>query len=130
MPPGISSRVVPTLLPTVRRLGLARVHGRSMEPTLSEGDLLLVLHGGRPRVGRLVVVRLPDGVVAVKRAVRREPGGWWVERDNPREGVDSWRVGAIADEQVVARVLLRVRRVGSCSPSPPPPSPPTTRSPG
>ena len=93
-----------------RRLGLARVHGRSMEPTLREGDLLLVLHGGRPRVGGLLVVRLPDGVVAVKRAVRREADGWWVERDNPREGVDSWRVGAIPDRDVLARVLVRVRR--------------------
>jgi phage repressor protein C with HTH and peptisase S24 domain len=81
-----------------------------MEPTLYEGDVLLVLHGGRPRVGGLLVLRLPDGVVAVKRAVRREPGGWWVERDNSREGVDSWRVGAIADVDVVARVLVRVRR--------------------
>ena len=81
-----------------------------MEPTLREGDVLLVLHGGRPRVGGLVVVRLPGGVVAVKRAVRREAGGWWVERDNPREGVDSWRVGAVPDEDVVARVLGRVRR--------------------
>jgi phage repressor protein C with HTH and peptisase S24 domain len=91
-----------------RRVGLARVHGRSMRPTYVEGDVLLVLHGGRPRPGRPVVVRLPDGVVAVKRVVHREPEGWWVERDNPREGVDSWTVGAVPDEQVVARVLLRV----------------------
>jgi len=81
-----------------------------MEPTLREGDLLLVLHGGRPRVGGLLVVRLPNGVVAVKRAVRREPDGWWVERDNPAEGVDSWSVGTIPDEDVVARVLTRVGR--------------------
>jgi phage repressor protein C with HTH and peptisase S24 domain len=81
-----------------------------MEPTLREGDVLLVRHGGRPRAGGLAVVRLPDGVVAVKRAVRREPDGWWVERDNPLEGVDSWRVGAIADPDVLARVLGRVRR--------------------
>jgi signal peptidase I len=86
-----------------------------MEPTLREGDVLLVLHGARPRAGGLVVVRLPDGVVAVKRAVRREPGGWWVERDNPTEGVDSWRVGAIADEDVLARVLARVRRDSSAA---------------
>ena len=81
-----------------------------MEPTLREGDLLLVLHGGRPRVGGLVVVRLADGVVAVKRVAHREPGGWWVERDNPREGVDSWRVGAVPDADVVARVLVRLPR--------------------
>jgi len=79
-----------------------------MQPTLYDGDRLLVLHGTPPRVGGLAVVRLPDGVVAVKRAVRREAGGWWVERDNPREGVDSWLVGAVPDRDVLARVLCRV----------------------
>ena len=89
-------------------LGLAVVRGRSMRPTLAEGDRLLVRHGAVPRVGDLVVVRLPDGVVAVKRATRREPGGWWVERDNAAEGVDSWLVGAIPEQDVLAVVLLRV----------------------
>jgi signal peptidase I len=92
----------------VIRLGLAVVRGRSMQPTLREGDRLLVRHGALPRAGDLVVVRLPDGVVAVKRATRREPGGWWVERDNPSEGMDSWNVGAVPDDRVVAVVLLRV----------------------
>ena len=92
------------------RLGLARVHGRSMEPTLRAGDLLLVAHGARPRRGGLVVVRLPDGVVAVKRATSHGPEGWWVERDNPAMGVDSWSVGAIPDHDVVARVLVRLPR--------------------
>jgi signal peptidase I len=83
-----------------------------MEPTLYDGDRLLILHGARPRPGRLGVVRLPEGVVAVKRVVRREPdGGWWVERDNPRVGVDSWTVGAIADSAVLARVLVRLPRL-------------------
>ena len=56
----------------------------------------------------MAVVRLPDGVVAVKRVVRREAAGWWVERDNPTAGVDSWTVGALADDAVLARVLCRV----------------------
>jgi hypothetical protein len=47
-------------------------------------------------------------VVAVKRAVRRDGGGWWVESDNAAEGVDSRAVGALADDQVLARVLLRI----------------------
>lgn len=87
---------------------MAVVRGRSMQPTLYDGQRLLVLHGAPPRPGGLVVVRLPDGVVAVKRAVRREQDGWWVERDNPAEGVDSWLVGAVPDRDVVARVLLRL----------------------
>ncbi len=79
-----------------------------MQPTLYDGDRLLVVHGARPRTGGLAVVRLPDGVVAVKRATRHEADGWWVERDNSREGVDSWSVGAIRDEDVIARVLMRL----------------------
>ena len=92
----------------VRRVGLAVVRGRSMEPTLYDGDRLLLVHRSRPRPGRMAVVRLPDGVVAVKRVVRQERDGWWVERDNPMVGVDSWTVGAVPDDAVLARVVCRV----------------------
>lgn len=91
------------------RYGFAVVRGRSMEPTLREGDRLLVRYGGVPRLGQLAVVRLPGrGGVSVKRVTRRDHDGWWVERDNPGEGVDSWLVGAIPEEDVVAIVLGRV----------------------
>jgi hypothetical protein len=89
-------------------IGLAVVRGRSMLPTLREGDRLLVRWGGTVRAGALVLVRLPDRPLSVKRAVRREADGWWVERDNPAEGVDSWLVGAIPEGDVVAVVLARL----------------------
>ncbi|KQX70059.1 hypothetical protein ASD06_01380 [Angustibacter sp. Root456] len=84
-----------------------------MLPTLHDGDRLLVRWGAVPRPGRLVVVRLPDAddgprPVSVKRAVRREGRTWWVERDSPTEGVDSWQVGAIAEADVLGVVLARV----------------------
>ena len=91
-----------------RPWGLAVVRGRSMQPTLYDGDVLLVRHGAAPRAGALVVVRLPDGVVAVNRATTRRDGGWWVERDNPSEGVDSRHRGPVADADVRAVVLARV----------------------
>jgi hypothetical protein len=78
-----------------------------MEPTLYEGDHLVVLYGGRPRLGRLAVVRLPGGPLSVKRLAFRDGADWFVERDNPAEGVDSWQVGAVADRDVVATVLFR-----------------------
>jgi nickel-type superoxide dismutase maturation protease len=91
------------------RWGIAVVRGRSMEPTLREGDRLLVAHGRRPRPGELVVVRLPNRPGnSVKRALRHDAGGWWVERDNPGEGVDSWLVGAIPDNDVVGVVRVRL----------------------
>jgi phage repressor protein C with HTH and peptisase S24 domain len=89
-------------------VGFAVVRGRSMEPTLHDGDRLLIRYGGRVRPRRLVVVRLPDRPIGVKRVDHRTDGGWWVVRDNPDEGVDSWTVGAIADGDVVAVVLARV----------------------
>ena len=80
-----------------------------MVPTLLPGDLLLVTRHRVPRGGDVIVCRLPpDGVVSVKRAVSREPSGWWVERDNPREGSDSWSVGSIPDEDVLGVVRLRL----------------------
>ncbi len=88
-----------------------------MLPTLAPGDRLVVHWGARPWPGRLIVVRLPGCALAVKRAWRRQPDGWWVERDNPREGVDSWLVGAVPDHDVLGVVRLRYwpvrRRVDS-----------------
>lgn len=89
------------------RYGRVLVTGRSMEPTLQSGDHLLVRWGGRPRVGRLVVVRWPDRPLAVKRAVLHDTDGWWVERDNASAGVDSWQVGPVPDADVLATVLVR-----------------------
>ena len=81
-----------------------------MEPTLRDGDRLLVRWGGAIAPGRLAVVRLPgERPIAVKRVVARDADGWWVERDNPAEGVDSWAVGAVRPEDVLGVVLARYR---------------------
>ncbi len=97
------------------RPGLARVVGASMEPTLHEGDLLLVLWGARARIGKLAIVELPrdehgaSRPVSVKRVTGtdpEDPSRWWVERDNPKVGVDSWLVGSLPPEAILARVLL------------------------
>jgi hypothetical protein len=79
-----------------------------MEPTLRDGDHLLVRWGGQPRPGRLVVVRWPDRPLSVKRAALRSGDGWWVERDNPAEGVDSWQAGAVPPADVLGTVVLRL----------------------
>ncbi len=83
-----------------------------MQPTYVDGDRLLVAYGVRPRAGRTHVIRLPDGPdgprpIAVKRLTRQVDEGWWAERDNTGEGVDSWLVGAIREQDVLARVLMR-----------------------
>jgi type IV secretory pathway protease TraF len=84
-----------------------------MEPTLREGDRLLVRYDAVPGVGALVVARFADGTLAVKRAAERrelrtgEPG-WWLLSDNPAQGVDSRHRGPVADADVRGVVLARV----------------------
>src|SRR4051812_5516701 len=90
--------------------GVVVVRGVSMEPTLRDGDRLLVRWGARrARAGAVAVVRLPGGrPLAVKRLAFESDGGWWVERDNPAAGVDSWQVGAVPVGDVLGVAVLRI----------------------
>src|SRR3954452_212757 len=101
-------RLVPTSS-GLTRLGVAVVRGRSMTPTLNDGDRLLVRYAAAPRPGAIAIVRFADGVVAVKRLDHRSSDGWWVVRDNAFEGRDSWSGGAIAEhDDVLAMVVARL----------------------
>ncbi len=88
-----------------------------MEPTLRHGDLLLARWGATVRPGDIAVVRLPDDArgtarpVSVKRILGRDPDDplrWWLDSDNPREGLTSFDIGSIPDEDALAVVLARI----------------------
>jgi nickel-type superoxide dismutase maturation protease len=92
---------------------------RSMQPALDPGDWLLayrttsVRRPLRVRPGQLVVARHPHrpDLLIVKRAVRREPGGWWLASDNPDGGaVDSRAFGPVPPGLIEGKILLRYRR--------------------
>src|SRR4051812_20351645 len=92
---------------------MAVVRGRSMEPTLSDGNRLLVSYAAAPVADDIVLARFPDGTVAVKRAVERRVlrtggPGWWLLSDNPAEGVDSRHRGPVGEDAVLAVVRLRL----------------------
>jgi len=84
-----------------------------MLPTLQDGDRVIVKYGRKARPGSLVLVKLPDRPLSIKRLVRHDADGWWVERDNPREGVDSWHVGPVPEDDLVAVVVTRLRLVNA-----------------
>lgn len=88
-----------------------------MEPTLHDRDVLLVSRiYDAPQPGWLVVATLPGGrgpgVKRVGTGPSDDPltlaGGVWLERDNPREGTDSWLFGAVPAADVHGRVLARL----------------------
>ncbi|MGW4892225.1 nickel-type superoxide dismutase maturation protease [Kitasatospora sp. NPDC004240] len=82
-----------------------------MVPTLRDGDRLLVRYGARLRPGAVVLFRHPfqQDLLVVKRAAGRRPGGWWLLSDNRPIDSDSRQYGAVPDELVLGRVLLRLR---------------------
>jgi signal peptidase I len=105
---GFSSDTIAVSFPFRRVL----VSGPSMAPALRHGDQLLV--DMRPvrrpvRPGDVVVVRLPDRPLAVKRVVRLEADGEvWVEGDNPFGSTDSRDLGGVPALAVVGRAVARL----------------------
>jgi nickel-type superoxide dismutase maturation protease len=86
------------------------VKGDSMLPVLRPGDWLLVRTGARIRPGSVVVARHPsEDLLIVKRAAHRDADGWWLESDNQRAAgrQDSWNFGAVPEDLIVGRVVLR-----------------------
>jgi phage repressor protein C with HTH and peptisase S24 domain len=90
-----------------RRWGAVAVAGDSMRPTLRPGDACLVQYGAAIRPGMVVVARLPNRPLGVKRASLHDGDGWWLESDDPLHGTDSATFGAVPDADVVGRVVLR-----------------------
>jgi nickel-type superoxide dismutase maturation protease len=85
-----------------------------MVPALRDGDFVLArrVRADRVRPGDVVVARHPrraDGLLVVKRAVRRTGGGWWLEGDNAFVTSDSREFGAVPDGLILARAVLRLR---------------------
>lgn len=90
-----------------------RVAGPSMEPTLADGDFVLVDLAQAPGVGELALASPPGDhqLRVVKRVARiTADGGFWLSSDNPERGVDSRRWGTVAGGDVHGRVTLNLTR--------------------
>jgi signal peptidase I len=95
------------------------VAGASMEPTLRDGERILVdlysLRRRSPRLGEIVLLEGPSGGAdLVKRVTRgpspgREFGGtvYFVTGDNPSESLDSRAFGPVPRSRMRGRVVYR-----------------------
>ena len=95
------------------------VSGASMSPTYNDGDWLLfrtveplVAKGLRPLIGKVIVIERESypGILLIKRVVRIDDAGIWVEGDNKEASTDSRNWGAVSPAEIRGRVLLRYRR--------------------
>lgn len=88
-------------------IGLYRVSGESMLPGYAPGDVLLGLHWFRPRPGQ-VVVALHSGKHLIKRLIRVDPDGIWLEGDNAAHSTDSRHYGLLRKNQLRAKIIAKL----------------------
>ncbi len=95
------------MLPLTR----VRIVGPSMEPVLHNGDWWLVRRTSRVSAGDVVLIVHPErsDLLIVKRLVRRDGSGWWVEGDRRDSSEDSRTFGAVPAESIIGRVWWRYR---------------------
>ena len=95
-----------------RRRTRVRVTGRSMLPTLSDGEFVLVDPAVSPRIGQLVVAIHPQqtDLLVVKRLVGRDDGDLVVASDNPEAGSDSRTWGPVPLDRLIGVVTLVLDR--------------------
>ncbi|MCP4227308.1 MAG: S26 family signal peptidase [Actinomycetia bacterium] len=90
-----------------------RVEGPSMEPTLLDGEFVLVELGRIAGVGELVLATVPGRhhLDVVKRVGRMMADGrFWLTSDNHERGTDSRRWGAVDPAMIQGTVTLNLSR--------------------
>lgn len=92
-------------------LALISVKGDSMEPTLSNGDLILLdMHQGSVEDNAIYALQ-HNGTLLVKRIQRRLDGSVVVSSDNPRYEAEVIRAEDVEALRVVGRVVWAGRRM-------------------
>jgi phage repressor protein C with HTH and peptisase S24 domain len=88
------------------RLLAIRVKGESMEPTLYEGDVVVINLDQREPVDNAVFAVNYDGEAVVKR-MSRDMGQWWLMSDNSDQRKFYRRACSGADCMIIGRVVRR-----------------------
>jgi hypothetical protein len=94
-----------------------RVWGASMEPTLADGEYVLIDPARRLEPGALVLARVPQVATSVVKRVEwatssagSDPAEVWLASDNPDLGTDSRTWGSVDLERVEGTVTLNLSR--------------------
>ncbi len=83
-----------------------------MNPTLRDGEVVLVDRAARVEVGDIVVARHPieQNSEVVKRVERiNDRGHYFLIGDNPDDSTDSRHYGAVTREYIKGKVVARLR---------------------
>ena len=96
---------------------IAQVDGHSMDPTLNDGDILIVWALGEPEDNDIVIMNTNNTGLKVPYIVKRYDaekstvGTMWVEGDNKENSIDSRRIGTIDKDNYMGTVLFDVNQM-------------------
>lgn len=94
-----------------KHLDVIYASGNSMEPTINDGDVLLVDESKiEPKDGQIFAMQSESKGTIVKRLVRSDFEGWIIRSDNPdktRYGDETLRDGEINEVRIIGRVVWR-----------------------
>ena len=85
--------------------------GKSMYPTMKDGEVVLVDREAKSEVGDIVVAKHPveQNSEVVKRVARiNERGHYFLVGDNPEDSEDSRHYGAVTREYIKGKVVARL----------------------
>ncbi len=85
--------------------------GKSMNPTLKDGETVLVDRAAKVAVGDIVIAKHPVEQTSevVKRIARiNERGDYFLIGDNPEDSHDSRHFGAVKPEYIKGKVVARI----------------------
>ncbi|NWA30081.1 LexA family transcriptional regulator [Pseudomonas sp. C6002] len=94
-----------------RHLDVIYANGHSMEPTINDGDVLLIDESKiEPKDGQVFAMQSESKGTIVKRLVKSDFDGWIIRSDNPdkaRYGDETLRDGEINEVRIIGRVVWR-----------------------
>lgn len=94
-----------------KHLDVIYANGHSMEPTINDGDVLLVDESKiEPKDGQIFAMQSESKGTIVKRLVKSDFDGWIIRSDNPdkaRYGDETLRDGEINEVRIIGRVVWR-----------------------
>jgi phage repressor protein C with HTH and peptisase S24 domain len=94
-----------------RHLDVIYANGHSMEPTINDGDVLLVDESKiEPKDGQIFAMQSATKGTIVKRLVKSDIDGWIIRSDNSdkaRYGDEVLRDGEINEVRIIGRVVWR-----------------------
>ncbi|PIB60716.1 S24 family peptidase [Pseudomonas sp. 2995-1] len=94
-----------------RHLDVIYANGHSMEPTINDGDVLLIDESKiEPKDGQIFAMQSESKGTIVKRLVKSDFDGWIIRSDNPdkaRYGDETLRDGEIHEVRIIGRVVWR-----------------------